>query len=301
MISLFTPFYNRAQYLDRVYESLEKQTNKNFEWIIIDDGSTDNTDKKVELIKKKATFPIKYVYQVNQGKPTAFNRGVEMATGEYFFAFDSDDWLYEDAIDVISQKIQEIKDINGFCPALVFQCTLASKIPLTRMFPGNPWKAGIFQMVFIEKILGDTAIIFETSKIKNVLFPKFAGEKFIPEALVLHRFEKQYDYYFYNTPVKYVEYQEDGLSANMFNLFISNPQAYYQYCLELLNFFNVPLYQRIRHIAAVGTFSTLTNRKSKETIRRLEKKIDKFAYIFLIPLTHVYAKYLKITLRGKHG
>ncbi len=293
MISLFTPFYNRSEYLRRVYASLEKQTNKNFEWIIIDDGSTDNTAEQVEVIKKTATFPIKYVYQVNKGKSSAFNHGLEIAMGEYFFAFDSDDWLYEDAIEVISQKILETKNMYGDCPALVFQCTFENNNPLTKVFPSSPWKAGIFEMVFIEKILGDTAIIFETSKIKKLPFPNFSGEKFVPEALVLHRFEKQYSYYFYNYPVKYVEYQADGLSANMFNLFLNNPQAYYQYCIELVNFFNVPLFQRVRHVAAVGAFSMLINRENKETIKLLEKKADKGIYMLLLPLTYGYAKYLR--------
>ena len=93
MITVFTPTYNRAYSLPRLYESLQKQTFKDFEWLIVDDGSTDNTVDMVTGWSKEGKLTIRYIQMTNGGKHRAINKGVALAKGKLFFIVDSDDWL----------------------------------------------------------------------------------------------------------------------------------------------------------------------------------------------------------------
>ncbi|MGC8972440.1 MAG: glycosyltransferase family A protein, partial [bacterium] len=109
-ITLFTPTYNREKLLSRLYESIKRQSFSNFEWIIVDDGSTDNTEQMVESWLKESTFDIRYFYQQNSGKHIAINKGVREARGELFFIIDSDDWLGDDSLQDIWQTWQSIPE-----------------------------------------------------------------------------------------------------------------------------------------------------------------------------------------------
>jgi glycosyltransferase involved in cell wall biosynthesis len=91
LFTVFTPSYNRARTLPRVYESLQRQTLRNFEWLVMDDGSTDDTRQLVTRWQAESNFPIRYIFQENQGKPAAFNHGVQEARGKLFLTLDSDD------------------------------------------------------------------------------------------------------------------------------------------------------------------------------------------------------------------
>ena len=109
-ISVVTPTFNRANVLDRVFDSLEKQTIKDFEWIIIDDGSKDNTKEVVDSFVAKATFPIQYYYQENNGKHIAVNKGVELAQGEFIAIADSDDSFTADAFEIMLKYWDMLSD-----------------------------------------------------------------------------------------------------------------------------------------------------------------------------------------------
>lgn len=104
LITIFTPTYNRAELLPRLHKSLQEQTNKNFEWIVVDDGSTDNTKEVIEniILQQENDFPIRYFYKENGGKHTAINRGVREANGDLFFIVDSDDILTFNSVELIS-------------------------------------------------------------------------------------------------------------------------------------------------------------------------------------------------------
>src|ERR1700761_6029199 len=97
--TVFTPTYNRATLLPRVYECLEKQTFRDFEWLVVDDGSTDNTAEVVKEMQSKASFPVRYVAKPNGGKPTAVNRGAKEAEGFLFAILDSDDWFLPESLE----------------------------------------------------------------------------------------------------------------------------------------------------------------------------------------------------------
>ncbi|MGL5042387.1 MAG: hypothetical protein ACRC6X_04755 [Culicoidibacterales bacterium] len=123
---------------------------------------------------------------------------------------------------------------------------------------------------------------------KKESFPTYQNELFVPEALVFHRLEKQAPFCFINKAIKYVEYPPTGFSVNMTKLFKENPQGYYTYCLEFINFFKPPLKQRIRHIAAVGVFGKINKLSHAKNIKNIKKISDKTLYLLLIPAIIFY-------------
>ncbi|MBO5889770.1 MAG: glycosyltransferase family 2 protein, partial [Clostridia bacterium] len=115
MITIFTPTYNRCDLLMKLYESIKNQTVKDIEWIIVDDGSSDDTPNIIDnLIKEENEFEIKYFYKENHGRHTAINRGVEEASGEYFMLVDSDDFLPSNAVENILKMFKKIEGKENF-------------------------------------------------------------------------------------------------------------------------------------------------------------------------------------------
>lgn len=114
MITVFTPTFNRAYTLERLFKSLMEQSCRDFEWVVVDDGSNDNTRELLEIFSQTATFPMRYEVQENSGKHVAINRGAAIATGEWFFIVDSDDWLPEDSIEINSRYLSQVAEDPSF-------------------------------------------------------------------------------------------------------------------------------------------------------------------------------------------
>ena len=120
MITIFTPTFNRAYRLPDLYHSLQRQTNQDFEWLVIDDGSTDNTSELFEKWKMDESFPISYIKQPNGGKHRAINRGVKEAKGEFFYIVDSDDfWVNKDCL----ENLMNVVDAHPECDFIGFNCS----------------------------------------------------------------------------------------------------------------------------------------------------------------------------------
>lgn len=113
-VTILTPTYNRAYTLKRLYKSITNQTNKNFEWIVIDDGSQDETVSLLREWKTDNNIKMSYIKQENMGKHVALNKGIDMANGKMIFIVDSDDYIVKDAIDIIINKEKEIADKKNF-------------------------------------------------------------------------------------------------------------------------------------------------------------------------------------------
>lgn len=232
-VTVFTPTFNRCNTLRRLYESLKKQTNKNFEWIIVDDGSIDNTKKMIEIWSTESKdISIRYYYQVNSGKHVAINLGVKKAKGRLFFIVDSDDFLSYDAIEKIIDWSRELSD-NGNYGGIV-----GNKANLHGNIIGTTFKDKKMDLTFLERtkygISGDKAEVFFLDVIRNYPFPIFEGEKFCTEALVWNRMaQDNIKFRFFNEVIYYVEYLADGLSSKYQFLMKNNPEQAYIYYKEL--------------------------------------------------------------------
>ncbi len=227
MITIFTPTYNRAYRLPNLYKSLQEQTCKDFEWLVVDDGSTDNTS---ELFEKWQTednsFPIRYFKQPNGGKHRAINHGVKEAKGEYFFIVDSDDVLTNDAVEQITRLVPEANanpEICGMC----FRCkNIRTDEFIGSPFPNDGMLASSLEWVYKYKIDGDKSEVVNTAILRRYPFPEFEGENFVPEALIWNRIADSYRMICKNEGIYLCEYLPDGLSMGFNSNLRRNPNGF---------------------------------------------------------------------------
>lgn len=227
--TVFTPAYNRGYIIEQLYESLCRQTFRDFEWIVVDDGSTDNTEEVMQrLMARENFFPIIYKKQPNGGKHRAWNRGVELASGELFFGCDSDDYLTDDALEIADRIERSIPEgekgsFAGICGLKAYQD--ASVVGKT--FDN----AQYLDMTHLERIrnnvVGDKSEVIYTAVWKKYKYHEFDGEKFITEATSLNRMAADgLKMRYFNSVVKIVEYRADGLSASSLTQFMNSPRGY---------------------------------------------------------------------------
>ncbi|HAF01921.1 MAG TPA: glycosyltransferase family 2 protein [Methylophilaceae bacterium] len=208
--TVFTPAYNRAHTLDRVYDSLKVQTYRDFEWIVIDDGSKDNTRELVAEWMKEADFPVTYKYQENSGRHVAFNRAVEIAKGELFFVIDSDDGFLPDAIEIMLKAWEDIPESQrqGFT-GVVTRCQYEDGTPCTPAFEPNPLDTNSLDLRFKHKIRGETWGFHRTSIMKAYPFPEDKGLRYVPENLIWDDIARKYKIRCINDALR-VYYQDSG-------------------------------------------------------------------------------------------
>lgn len=209
MITVFTPTFNRVYNLPKLYESLKSQIFKDFEWLIVDDGSTDGTHDLVDEWMENSPFPIRYSYQTNGGKHRAINNGVKLAKGEWFFIVDSDDTLPDDSLTIANKWIETIKDNDSFAGA----CGLRK---INGRVPDVKFEYLDISPLKIKHIIKtDKAEIFKTKILRNYPFPDFPGEKFCAESLVVNRMGQIYNIRYFNEVIYICEYLSDGLTKHV--------------------------------------------------------------------------------------
>lgn len=240
-LSICTPTYNRAHTLSRTYESLLSQTNTNFEWIIIDDGSIDETKSLVEKWINEDLIKIDYYFQENQGKHIALNKGMEYASGELFTCLDSDDWLYEDAIEFILNKWKTLKSNRNLAGIITLDSFENNEIVGTK-FPLHLSQINWIDMVFKYRVKGDKAYYFRTDIIKNYPFPNYKNNKHMPPSYQYYQISKKYNFFIVNKPTKFVEYLEDGISRNKYRKYVIAPDNFAFYRLIIMDL--IPTFKR---------------------------------------------------------
>ncbi len=270
--TVFTPAYNRGYIIEELYRSLCRQTFRDFEWIVVDDGSTDNTeDVMMRLIAEKPFFPIIYKKVQNGGKHRAWNRGLDLATGELFYGCDSDDYLTDDALEVIDKIEKSIPEeqktsFAGVCGLKGYKDTAVVGTTFSDV--------DYMDMTHLDRVKnnvqGDKSEVIYTSVWKKYKYSEFEGENFITEATSLNRMAADgLKMRYFNTIVKIVEYLPDGLSANSRERFIKNPKGWGLY-----------IAQRIQYgmLSGTGKWDVLTDYffecRSRMSIRQMAQNLD---------------------------
>lgn len=229
IITVFTPTYDRGYCLGILYQSLCDQTFRDFEWVIVDDGSKDNTKELVYKWMLEGRIPIHYLYKENGGKHRAINVGLQNASGELFFIVDSDDYLPERSLETIHNYYLQVKDNDLFCGVCGLKCYPDGK-PTTGYFPSD-----VVDWYFINrKYAGDTAVVFKTEIAKQYSFPDYPGEKFCAESLMYNRIGSKYLLRYFNENVYVCEYLPDGLSASSVKNRRNSPTYATQIYFELM-------------------------------------------------------------------
>lgn len=235
MITVFTPTYNRAYRLETLYKSLCAQTCKDFEWIVINDGSTDNT---AELFAKWTEndngFPIIYKEVENGGKHRAINKAVGMAHSDAFFIVDSDDYLLPFAIEKIGSWFKTVENNDAFAGISGLRgYTIDDPIGGWPTFEGDYVDCTHLQR-HLYQLLDDKAEVYKTSILKKYPFPEFEGEKFVTEAVVWEHIARDgYKLRWYNQIIYICEYLADGLTASANKKFMENPKGHLAYLAML--------------------------------------------------------------------
>lgn len=192
--TVFTPTYNRAATLPRVYESLKQQIYRNFEWLIIDDGSTDNTAQLVEEWQKAAEFPIRYIYQNNSGKHNAYNLAAREAQGYFFICLDSDDACVAEALARLQYHWDSIpKDEQDKFSGIDCLCQDQNGNLIGSYYPFNPTDANYFEIRYRLKVTGEKWGFQRTDVLREFPFPQVRGEKlYVPENIVWSSIAQRY-------------------------------------------------------------------------------------------------------------
>lgn len=229
LITVFTPTFNRANTLQRLYESLLGQTCYDFEWIVVDDGSIDDTYNLIQsFYKKNHSFEIRYFYQENGGKHTAINRGMIEANGELFFIVDSDDVLTADAIRTIVDDWKKVED-NNLCGISYLRGFSENKV----IGDQHPTDHGIGNFIDVrvnQNVGGDKAEVWVTKLMRAFPFPVFPNEKFIGETYIWYQLAEKYDMLFVNKIIYITEYLGGGLTKSGKAMRIKNPLGAIELC-----------------------------------------------------------------------
>lgn len=225
-LTIFTPAYNRAHTLGRTYESLCRQTNKDFVWLIIDDGSTDNTRELVESwMQRDNGFEIQYIYQENQGMHGAHNTAYKNIQTELNTCIDSDDYMPDDAVEKILKFWSEFGS-ERYAGFMGLDATSEGKI-IGEKFPRDLRETTLRS--YYEELggSGDKKLVYRTEVIKRYPeYPIFEGEKYVGLAYKYNLIDEDYPLLVSNDVLVIVEYQEDGSSFGMWKQYWNNPKGF---------------------------------------------------------------------------
>lgn len=227
-LTIFTPTFNREKTLLKAYESLCNQTVKNFTWLIIDDGSTDNTKQTVKKFVEEKKLDIKYIQKENGGKHTAWNMALDMIKTELVLVLDSDDTLTQDAVEVVNSKwkmFKHIKDLSG----LFFLRKYPTGEPVSDYFKIHGQVTNGLECLLRNNHQGDYCFVFITKVLKRYPFKTFKGEKFIGETSILTKMALENNAVYFNEVIYISDYYEDGLTKQGRAMRINNPLGGMEY------------------------------------------------------------------------
>lgn len=277
LITIITPTYNRKEYLQKLYQSLVVQTNKNFKWIVVDDGSTDNTrdffGKFIE--KQNHEFEIQYIYQKNGGKHTALNRAIEFVDTELVFIVDSDDYLPENSIQIILsyyEKFNEIKERENLCGYSFLRCHADGKVN-TAYFPENEKIDSYCNVRINGNIGGDKAEVYYTDILKKYPFPVFEGERFLAEDVIWMQMSGPYNMVHINENVYICDYLEGGLTNTGRRMKIKSPKGMVLRSKIYLNDKNVCMKVKIKMMLLYIIYSGFAGINIKNAFKDISEKM----------------------------
>ncbi|MBR6033845.1 MAG: glycosyltransferase family 2 protein [Clostridia bacterium] len=220
-VSVLTPTYNRANTLTNLYDSLKRNSKYGIEieWLIMDDGSTDNTNELIERFQKENIITILYEQQENKGKMAALNNLVPKATGDYIIECDSDDFFTGNAFEYIAKNCEDDEEIYAYAFLKYDQnhCNIGN------LFDEENNITTMFDLYFKQGEDGEKALVFNAKIRKQFSYELEKDERFITEARMHHKMDKLYKIKGINLPLMICEYREDGYTKNIREVFKKYP------------------------------------------------------------------------------
>lgn len=268
-LTIFTPTYNRAFILPKLFESLSKQKYFNFRWLIVDDGSTDNTEELITAYKNKAAFDITYYKQENQGKHIAINKALDLIDTEYFLTIDSDDILADNVIETIISFLEKINN-SIVCLAFPRKDISTQKLQISNNLPADTVESTPYKLYLDYNITGEFSLVFKTSIHKEYKYPQFEDEKYIKESVVYNRIFTNHSILYINKVIVEGDYLNDGLSNNYKKLLINNPHGSSLSHKEKMNNKSYRFSDRINEALSFWDYESIYNRSFFGKINQIQ-------------------------------
>lgn len=224
-LTVFTPTYNRGYIIGKLYESLCAQTCDDFIWLIVDDGSTDNTAELIRGFKNEGRLDIRYLRQRNSGKAIAHNTGVEACNTELFFCVDSDDTVPPDAVASILRLWERRRDDPNIAGIIAMRGS-DTTTPLGTAFPDGLETTTMWDLYYKLHHRGDTALIYRTGILRDYPFWVAPGEKFMAETYVYHQIDQRYHLAVLDKIVWITKYLPDGYTYSVRKVTRESPVSY---------------------------------------------------------------------------
>ena len=282
-LTLYTPCYNKGKTISRTYESLLSQTCHDFEWIIINDGSTDEYKKVIDSFQT-TLFPIRKIHKCNEGLSSVMNMATEIAKGEFILRVDGDDWLTTDGVETIHHALNEYNMQDKSLGGIVFLTEFANGKKCGFHPFKTPTRCNFMDYREKYKATGDRAEVFQTSCFKEFPMPSFPDERFMLESYTWRHFSDKYDVFYYNTAIYKREYNEASITNNWPAIGIKNPKGIQ---LDLSDYLNrkIPFKKRIKDSINYFRYSL----HSEYSIFKLIKEIPLISTLIgIIPGTILY-------------
>lgn len=285
-LTILTPTYNRGYILNRLYESLLNQKNQNFEWLIIDDGSNDDTSRVVEAFIKDEKLKIRYIRQNNGGKHRALNTGIKNIETELVFIVDSDDYLLPDAISEVLKLHQVYAKDNNVCGYSFLRYFPDLQINGSQ-FKSSPYLSDYVTCRMNEGIDGDKAEVYKTDILKKYPFLEVPNENFLFEDYVWIQMANSYKTVHVNIPIYVGDYLEDGLTKNIDKKKVSNPIGMVERA-NIIGKSNANLTFKIKAMVMLIVYGLVAK---LSFLRILNKSFNKFLCILLYVPSQLYFKF----------
>ncbi len=248
LITIFTPAYNRKPYLKGLYDSILRQDFTDFEWVVVDDGSTDGTQSEIADFINEEKISIRYYRQDNAGKHVAINRGVGMAQGMLFFIVDSDDTVADGALQAIASQWEAVSLLPN---AAEFAGVCGTRIHQDGRVIGG---AVDYRTLDVDAVKyrfemgyeGDRGEVLLTRIMAMYPYPQFSGERFCADALVWNRIGRTFKLRFFNAPLIVCEYLPGGITDTSVRLRKESPRGSCLYYAEMRRLPGLTAVQRLK-------------------------------------------------------
>ena len=225
-LTVFTPTFNRAHLLPRLYDSLCRQTSKEFCWLVVDDGSSDDTQNLIGKWQNEAIIQIQYFYKENGGMHTGHNLAYSKIETELNVCIDSDDYMPERAVEMILKKWQNVEDKNEIAGIIGLDADENGKLIGTGI-PSDLRQGSITDLYLKHGVKGDKKLVIRTDVVRRYpSYPEYKGEKLVPLGILYMMIGKDYDFIYSNEIYCIVEYQAEGSSHTIFKQYAQSPRGF---------------------------------------------------------------------------
>lgn len=291
--TVFTATYNRAHTLHRVFESLRAQTFRDFEWLVVDDGSRDDTSVMINAWRNEASFPIRYIHQRNCGKHIAFNRGVREAKGLFFLSLDSDDACVANALERLKHHWDTIPNVlKPEFSAVTALCINQNNQLVGTFFPRDPTDSNPLEIRYRHKVRGEKWGFHLTEVLREYPFPELHDHFFVTESIVWNRIAHSYKTRYVNEILRiyYIESSQDSLSKRASEVKEGAPIFSLSNQITLnedLAWFRFSPFSFVKAAANYARYSLHMRTCVAAQLRSLEPMGSRVLYLLALPLGYI--------------